>query len=71
MAIVPDDGHGHELTPDEERALFAEVFAHQAEGAKRCPTCHGLQPCQPQLDARFKLRKAGVDLDRAIGTIWS
>lgn len=69
MSILPD--HGHELTPEAERDLFAQVIAHQAAGVPRCPACHQLQPCQTQLDARFALRMAGVDLDQALGTIWS
>jgi hypothetical protein len=59
-----------ELPPDEERRLFALVVAHQQPG-RRCPACHQLRPCQQLLDARHALRMAGVDLDQAIGTIWS
>jgi hypothetical protein len=57
---------------DREPELFVLLVAHQRESkANRCRTCAKPHPCQTNRDARRLLADAGVDLDQALGTIWS
>jgi hypothetical protein len=60
-----------ELLPDEERRLFAVVVNHEREAkANRC-RCGLPWPCPVRQDARDQLAATGIDLDQALGTIWS
>jgi hypothetical protein len=65
-------GAGSNLPSDRERELFVLVVSHQCESkANRCRACGKPYPCQTSRDARQGLADADVDLDQALGTIWS
>jgi hypothetical protein len=60
------------ISSAQERELFAVVVDHERmPKANVCRTCGAAWPCQPSQDARRALVAAGVDMDQAIGTIWS